>query len=167
IVTGGDGTASVVYTAPPASPNGSFLDNCGSLPGTCITIVAAATGTNIVNSNPESVRIRLVPTGVILPPATTPVPCFTTSPSTIAANTPLQLTARTVVGSGTSSSCQAATGDIVSFAWNFGDGSTGSGRSVTHTFATSNSFNVTLTETNDRGVSGSTSQPVTVGSAAL
>src|SRR5262249_58754480 len=84
-----------------------------------------------------------------------------------AANRPVQRTAGTVVGSGTSSSCQAATGDIVSFAWNFGDGSTGSGRSVTHTFATSNSFNVTLTETNDRGVSGSTSQPVTVGSAAL
>jgi len=167
IVTGNDGNASVVFTAPPAPANGVFLDNCGSLPGSCITIVAAATGTNIINSNPESVQIRLVPTGVILPPATTPAACFTVSPSQPAANVPLQFTAGTLVGSGTSAACQPATSDIVSFAWNFGDGTTASGRSVTHAFASSNSFTVTLTETNDRGLSGSSSQVLSVGSAAL
>jgi len=167
IVTGSDGTAAVVFTAPPAPPNGVFLDNCGGLPGTCISIVAAATGTNVINSNPESVSIRLVPTGVILPPASTPAPCFTISPSQVAANIPVQFTAGTLTAVGNTVSCGAATSDIVSFQWNFGDGTTATGRTLTHTFSTSNTFNVTLTETSDRGVSGSTSQPVVVGTAAL
>jgi PKD repeat protein len=167
IVTGNDGTAAVVFTAPPAPTNGVFLNNCIGLPGTCISIVAAATGSNLVNTNPESAVIRLVPTGVILPPATTPVPCITASPSAVAANVPVQFTAGTVVGSGSNASCGPATSDIVSFSWNFGDGSSGAGRSITHTFTSANAFNVTLTETNDRGISGSTSQSITVGSAAL
>jgi PKD repeat protein len=167
IVTGNDGTASVVFTAPPAPPNGVFLNNCIGLPGTCIDIVAAATGSNLVNTNPESALLRLVPTGVILPPATTPVPCFITSPSAVAANVPVQFTAGTLSGSGTTASCQPATSDIVSFGWNFGDGTSGTGRTITHTFTAANAFTVTLTETNDRGISGSTSQTVTVGSAAL
>jgi len=167
IVTGNDGTATVVFTAPPAPPNGVFLNNCNGLPGTCINIVAAATGTNQVNPNPESARLRLVPTGVILPPATTPVPCFTYSPSTVAANVLVQFTAGTLVGSGSGATCGAATTDLVSFAWSFGDGSSGSGRTVTHTFTASNSFNITLTETNDRGLSASSMQSIKVDSAAL
>src|SRR5262245_17815909 len=167
IVTGSDGTATVVFTAPPAPPNGVFLNNCNGLPGTCISIVAAATGTSLVNTNPESAMLRLVPTGVILPPATTPVACFTVSPSPLAANVPAQFTAGTLVGSGTSATCGAASSDLVSFAWNFGDGSSGTGRTVTHTFTSSSAFSVTLTETNDRGLSGSTTQSVTVGSASL
>src|SRR5262249_45899045 len=109
----------------------------------------------------------LVPTGVILPPATTPVPCFTLSPSTVAANVPVQFTAGTLVGSGSGATCGAAARDIVSFAWSFGDGSSGSGRTMTHTFTSANSFSITLTETNDRGLSASTTQSVPVGSAAL
>src|SRR5207244_7733371 len=35
-----------------------------------------------------------------------------------------------------------------SFNWNFGDGTTGSGQSVTHTFNSSNSYTVTLTIAN-------------------
>ncbi|HXI28589.1 MAG TPA: PKD domain-containing protein, partial [Vicinamibacterales bacterium] len=167
IVTGSDGTASVVFTAPPAPANGIFLDNCNGLPGSCINIIAAATGTNIVNTNPESVRIRLVPTGVILPPATTPAPCFTISPSQVAANVPVQFTAGTAATSGTTASCGPASSDIVTFAWNFGDGTTATGRTVTHAFTASNAFNVTLTETNDRGLSGSTSQTLPVGTAAV
>src|SRR5262252_7791886 len=180
VSTNAGGTAQVVFTAPPAPVNGIFLDNCVSvfgvrLAGSCVSIVAAVagtppdspSGTNFATVNPESVVIRLVPTGVVLPPATTPVPCFTTSPSQAAANVPVQFTAGTLVGSGTSATCGAATSDIVSFAWSFGDGSSGSGRTVTHTFTASNSFSITLTETNDRGLSGSTTQSVTVGSAAL
>src|SRR5262249_34825597 len=163
----GEAPATVVSPAPPAPPNGVFLNNCNGLPGTCINIVAAASGTNLVSTNPESARLRLVPTGVILPPAATPVPCFTTSPSPVAANVPVQFTAGTLVGSGTGATCGAATSDVVSFAWTFGDGTSGSGRTITHTFSSSGAFSVTLTEANDRGLSGSTTQSVTVGSAAL
>ena len=42
-------------------------------------------------------------------------------------------------------------GDIVSYAWDFGDGSTGSGVNPTHTYNTSGLFTVTLTVTDDDG----------------
>ena len=42
-------------------------------------------------------------------------------------------------------------GQIVSYAWNFGDGNTGSGRIVTHTYADPGSYTPSLTVTDDRG----------------
>jgi PKD repeat protein len=62
-----------------------------------------------------------------------------------------------------------ADGAIQSYAWNFGDGSsvdTGSVRSTTHTYAAAGTYPVTLTVTDDRGVSSSTTSEVTVAPAA-
>ncbi|MBW6499070.1 MAG: S8 family serine peptidase [Bacteroidales bacterium] len=53
-------------------------------------------------------------------------------------------------------------GTIVSYAWNFGDGSTGSGVTVSHTYANAGTFNVSLTVTDDDGATGTKSQSVTV-----
>jgi PKD repeat protein len=175
ITTDGAGSASVRFTAPPAPVNGIFLDNCVSVvgarvPGSCVSIVATvaggSAGTDFTTANPESVEVRLVPVGVVFPPSTTPVPCFTQSTSSVAANVAVQFTAGIAVGPGNSAACAPATADIVSFSWDFGDGSAGSGRTVTHTFTTANTFTVTLTETNDRGLSGSKSQPVQVDATA-
>jgi PKD repeat protein len=157
IVTGSDGIARVIYTAPPAPPN-SLTGTCLGLPGTCVTIIATPTGTGFGNVAPTTVTIRLVPLGVILPPATTPSPCITMSPSSPAASSPVQFTAGTVVNT----ACTTATSDIVSFDWSFGDGATASGRVVTHSFGAAGSFVVTLTETSDRGVAASTTQQVTI-----
>jgi len=55
-------------------------------------------------------------------------------------------------------------GSIELYSWNFGDGSTGSGKVLTHTFiaaATSN-FTVTLTVTDDDGAKGTTTAVITV-----
>jgi PKD repeat protein len=52
---------------------------------------------------------------------------------------------------------------ISTYAWNFGDGQTGSGLSATHSFQSGGAFNVTLTVTNDRGLQASTAQVVSVG----
>lgn len=166
IVTNSDGIASVIYTAPPGPVNGVF-GTCNSLPGNCVSIVATPTSTNFATANSQQVLIRLVPTGVILPPASAPAACFTMSPSAAAANITLQFTAGTLATVGSTSVCQPATSDITTFAWSFGDGSSASGRVVSHIFPVANTFNVTLTETNDRGVSGSTTQPVAVGGGAL
>ncbi len=54
-----------------------------------------------------------------------------------------------------------STGQIDSYAWNFGDGNTGSGQSASHTYATGGDYTVTLTVTNSAG-SGSTSQNIAV-----
>jgi len=57
-------------------------------------------------------------------------------------------------------------GGITSYVWNFGDGSAeGSGQTATHAFTSGGTFNVTLTVTNDRGLSASATQAISVGTS--
>jgi subtilisin family serine protease len=53
-------------------------------------------------------------------------------------------------------------GTIVSYAWNFGDGTTGSGKTTAKTYTAGGTFTVTLTVTDDKGATGVQSQNVTV-----
>lgn len=46
--------------------------------------------------------------------------------------------------------------------WNFGDGNTGTGASVTHTYTTGGIYNVTLTVTTSDGCTGTTQIPVSI-----
>ena len=55
-----------------------------------------------------------------------------------------------------------ADGAIVSYAWNFGDGSTGSGETISHTYATTGSFTATLTVTDTESATASTSTTIDV-----
>ena len=59
-------------------------------------------------------------------------------------------------GSGSSDS----DGSIVSYAWTFGDGSTGSGVAPSHTYNTAGTYNVVLTVTDDDGLTNTASTPV-------
>ena len=79
VVPNGNGDAVAVYTAPPPPPGNQF-GTCNGLAGTCIDIVATPIGTNFNAVSPQSVLLRLVPPGVILPPAGTPTAAFTFSP---------------------------------------------------------------------------------------
>ena len=56
-------------------------------------------------------------------------------------------------------------GTIVSYAWNFGDGSSGNGVTANHDYPTDGSYTVTLTVTDDAGASASTSQTISVQAA--
>lgn len=59
-----------------------------------------------------------------------------------------------------SAATQGAT--LASYAWDFGDGGTGSGPTAAHTYASGGTFSVTLTVVDDRGLASTTTQQVTV-----
>src|SRR5207237_313493 len=160
LVTGNNGTATSVFTAPPAPPNGIFAPCPESLlPGSCVTIIATATGTDLTAANPEGVVIRLTPPGLIVPPAGAPTASFTVTPTPVQMNLPATFDA--------SASTPGTNATSLNYAWTFGDGASASGRIVTHAFTQIGTFTVTLTVTNERGLSASTTQTVTVATSPL
>lgn len=166
-VTNSSGVATAVYTAPP-SPVGGLFGTCQGLPGNCVQIVATASGTGFEGASPEIVTIRLVPPGVILPPASTPTAQFAFAPAAPAANDPVAFDASASCAgqAGATGGCLSSNNVLTDFSWNFGDGKTGSGKTVTHNFSSAGTYNVTLTVTNDRGLTASTTKQVGVGAGA-
>jgi PKD repeat protein len=153
ITTGADGRASAVYTAPPppsAQTAGTMM---------IVTLIATPLGANFDTSSRRTATLRLNPVGVVRPPAIPPTPSFRYSPTTVLASVPAVFDASESCA--TTSPCGSTEG-IVSFEWNFGDGSTGSGEVVSHAFPAAGSYSVRLTVTNDRGLSRSAIKDVTV-----
>ncbi len=58
-------------------------------------------------------------------------------------------------------------GSVVSYAWDFGDGSRGAGRTAQHVYAAAGQFPVTLTVTDDKGATTSVTQQVTATAPAI
>jgi PKD repeat protein len=170
IVTNADGVATVIFTAPPTSPNGVF-GTCASfpnLPGSCVSIVATPTGTNFQTAISQSVLIRLVPPGQILSSA--PTPKFTVTPSSPPANSPALFDASASCGGPLPiSGVCPVTRSIAQYSWNFGDGQTAAttASAVSHSFTVQQTYIVTLTVTNDLGAAASTQQFVSVGPGNL
>ncbi len=88
---------------------------------------------------------------VTAPPNQPPVASFTTSASGLSL---------TVNGSASSD----PDGTVSSYAWDFGDGATGTGSTKTHDYAQAGSYTVKLTVTDDKGATGQTTSTVTVNS---
>ncbi|MCX6539670.1 MAG: PKD domain-containing protein [Acidobacteria bacterium] len=146
LVTGGDGRATASYTAPDAPQ--SAADVLSS-----VTILATPVGADAAGATARSVTIRLTSPGIVIPPSNAPKAVMAFTP-----NNPLAGT--DVVFDGGLSTVTGAR--IVTYAWDFGDGSTGSGSPVTHRFVEGGTFTVRLTVADDRGLTGTTTGDVTV-----
>lgn len=86
-----------------------------------------------------------------------PTASFTTNVTT--GNAPLSVSFN---GSASSS----PNGSINNYSWNFGDGTSGNGANVSHTFNAAGSFNAVLTVTDSAGKTASTSKTITVNSSS-
>ena len=78
----------------------------------------------------------------------TPTAAFTSSAVNLAAS---------FDGSGSSD----PDGTIASYAWDFGDGDTGTGATPSHTYATAGTYTVKLTVTDNGGATDTVTKPVT------
>lgn len=145
IATDSSGRATIVYTAP-AAP----VVSVGS--GTVVTIAFTPVGTDAASANPRVVSIRLVPPGIILPPNGTPAANFTFAPASPRTGEKITFDASSSNDDGT----------IVSYNWSFSDGDTRTGRVVQIAFDVPGTYAATLTVTDDRGLSSSTTKTVTV-----
>ena len=165
VKTGGDGTATVVYTAPNSVP--SQNSDSGEMG---VTLLATPAGYDYRSAFTRQIDIRLVPQGTVLPQAGSPVPKFTMSPASPGEDQDVIFDASSSIASclpnptdpNNAAVCVPTAGAITSYQWDFGNGQTGSGARVTTRFATQGTYNVKLVVTNDRGLSNSLTQAVTI-----
>ena len=123
------------------------------------TVQIAVTPSNAGDFGGEMTRhisLRLEPQGIILPVNPNLVPNFTFSPQSPEVLQTVTFDATTTTNGG--SSCNQA----CTYAWNFGDNSTGSGIAVTHQYRTVGSYVVTLTVTDARGAQGFATKTIVV-----
>jgi PKD repeat protein len=166
VTTGGDGRASVVYTAPEGPVAGNTQED-----ESVVTVVATPVGTNFSNALPRSVEIRLMPSGEILPPAGRAVARFSFAPTTPSEGQDVAFDGSASVdcpaGVASEEQCLAVgSRSGLTYSWDFGDGTTGSGARVTHRYTKSGAYSVSLTVVNQRGSTGTMTQFVNVGVSA-
>jgi len=148
VTTAGDGRASTFYTAPAPPASSSQLGT------TTISVLATPIGTNYASVLPRAVDIRLVPPGVVPPPGTL-VASFLFSPKPASVNGPVTFNA---------SASKSPVG-VVSYAWSFGDGTTGSGVVAQHSYLAAGTYPVRLTITDSKGQTAWETQDVQVGAS--
>ena len=142
VATGSDGRVTVTYRAPNA------VDNVDRQ--TMVTINVTPQSGDAHGDITRTVQIRLVPSGTV--GGESQVPDFTFSPAA-----PMLL--ESVVFD---ASDPQLDGTITKYQWDFGDGSTGSGRNPSHEYRDPGTFTVTLTVTDLAGLTGSRSKTISV-----
>lgn len=131
VTTNSQGTATFSVGAPAS----------GSM-GNSILVIATPVGTNADNTSTRIMSIAVNPSN-----ATAPAAAFTFNPASPDMGQTVTFDASTTTDEGaTCTSC--------SFAWDFGDSTTGSGRVVTHVYGAAGTYTVTLTATDSLGTSG-------------
>jgi PKD repeat protein len=146
LVSGSDGRATAVYTAPPAP-----LDLNDPEPS--VRFLVTPVGTNYDNSGfARSVSLRLVRPNIAEVPGA-PVADFTYTPSSPRVGGQVQFNG------------QASTdpdGVIVRYDWDYGDGDQESGVTQSHDFLSIGTYQVTLTVTDNVGLKASKTRTIVV-----
>jgi PKD repeat protein len=152
VVTGEDGRARVVYTAPPrpAEPVEQ---------GNIVGLLVEPIGNDYTGEIQRSVTLRLVTPGVLLPPNAAPEPEFTYSPSA-----PLPL-ADVVFDASLTTDEGLPCGSVCGYRWDFGDGESATGIFVKHQYLKGGTYQVRLTVTDVRGASSVLARTIQVGEA--
>jgi large repetitive protein len=151
-----DGTASADSDGSIASYAWNFGDTTSGSGATATHDYATAgtyTVTLTVTDNRGATAVSSKAVTVQAPaPNVAPTAAFTTDISNLAITT----------DAGTSTDSD---GTIESYAWNFGDSTTGSGVTASHSYSTAGTYTVTLTVTDDDGGTGLSTKSVTVSAA--
>src|SRR5439155_24947852 len=104
---------------------------------------------------PRIVKCRLAGPGIIFTPNEPPVPSCFFSPTQPKEREAVQFDA----------SASHDDGQIIAYAWAFGDGTTGTGVRPVHIYQAAGNYQVILSVTDDRGTTASSAPtPITVGS---
>jgi PKD repeat protein len=151
VVTGDDGKARVIYTAPPrpAEP----VDE-----GNRVMLRVIPIGSDYGGEQARFVLLRLVTPGVILPPNSAPIPEFTSSGNLVPSND-IVFDASPTTDEG------LPCGSACTYTWDFGDGSTGTGIFVRHQYREAKTYQLKLTATDVRGASATLARPMQIGPA--
>jgi YVTN family beta-propeller protein len=126
-------------------------------PGTQHSYGAVGTYQATMRGTDESEQSALVTRPITVIANAPPLAAFTATPLTTLAGLPVVFEA-----TGSSDSDPDAGGGIATYAWTFGDGATGSGFFVEHTYAFPGIYPVQLTVTDTSGVSATTTQSVVI-----
>jgi len=153
LVTGNDGRAATVFTAPPQPPWLPQPGCGGFFPGGTVLVVATPVGTNFQTSTQRTVEIRMLLPSIVVAPGA-PVVNFTINPTTAAAGQELTFS---------DAGSYAVLGTrLVSYHWDFSDGISKNGAVVQHDFVPAGTYTATLTVTDDLGNIGTKTQTVTI-----
>ena len=153
--TDASGLATVTYMSPPKPPVGR-IQTCDGLPGTCVVIVATPTGSNFQFSEHSSV-----------PDSFGATQCSLAAAGSRCADRQLRCRHQSgEVGEQASFNATSSTATpgrtITSYEWDFGDGTRKSGVTTSHDFDDDGVYLVTLTVTDNFGLKGVFSSPLTV-----
>ena len=146
IVTDADGHATFAFIAPAAST----VANEAQIQVTPLSDGGEAALPRVLTITLTGVSNTAVPT-----------PQFTPTPTTQEENASVRFDASATSDEG------AVCLDACTYAWDFGDGSTGTWRITSHTFTSPGTYTVTLTVTDGAGTSASTASTVTVSDVAV
>ena len=118
---------------------------------------------NALTSTPPTVTKPVTPAPVRTPtPIVTSAPITTPTPPADAPPTASFTATQTSLSTAFDASASTdSDGTIAGYAWNFGDGSSGIGRTVTHAYATAGTYTATLTVTDNGGATDSSTAPIT------